>query len=183
MSRTLRSYYDDTSFTAPSAALDRDCDRYSSQQLTHTTYDLDPSLYLKSTRPAGRYVLASLDHYRNVPWLIKIRKIIADSVDDRVVPELNDGSTISSSIAENALNFFDVLGSKLPLSEPYMYASLSGHLVCEFRISDEKLIIEIQSKAFIASKTNSENIFVDELTVDASDQRTLRKRFESYING
>ncbi|MGO4879476.1 MAG: hypothetical protein ACLP59_01480 [Bryobacteraceae bacterium] len=65
-------------------------------------------------------------------WLTDVRKRLELSILPKGLEAENNGQWLSEDIAAEAVSFFDKTSDLLP-SEPYMYSSLMGDLVAEFR--------------------------------------------------
>ncbi|HEY1801648.1 MAG TPA: hypothetical protein VGG46_12005 [Terriglobales bacterium] len=65
-------------------------------------------------------------------WLPTIQHRILSSVNPPDIEYVNDGRWLTSEIATQALNFFAATSDLLP-GEPYLYTSIDGDLVAEFK--------------------------------------------------
>ncbi len=66
------------------------------------------------------------------PWVAAVERRIRASVSPQNIAYINDGSTITNNVAARALQFFQMTWDVLP-GEPYIYVSLQGDLVADFR--------------------------------------------------
>ena len=65
-------------------------------------------------------------------WLETVQQRIRNSITISAEDYVNDGSSLQSAIAARAIRFFQGTSDVLP-GEPYIYSSLDGDLVAEFR--------------------------------------------------
>jgi hypothetical protein len=65
-------------------------------------------------------------------WLPNVERRIRNSTNPPDTQYVNDGRFLSASIAQKAMEFFESTSDVLP-SEPYIYTSMHGDLVAEFR--------------------------------------------------
>jgi hypothetical protein len=65
-------------------------------------------------------------------WLATVERRIRESINPYDVEYVNDGRWLTSTIAMQAMRFFQSTSDVLP-GEPYIYSSMQGDLVAEFR--------------------------------------------------
>ncbi len=104
-------------------------------------------------------------------WLATTLSSIRASVDDGVEAEENDGSYISSKIADRAVAIFEAASHVLP-GEPYLYTTATGNLVAEFQQTEKSRTIVVHEGYFLFSNPDRDEVLkgnYDNLTALVAD--------------
>ena len=120
-------------------------------------------------------------------WLKRVTKrIVFSTASDSTQLETQPGRWLSKDVADAGVSFFANASALLP-SEPYIYASLDGHLVAEFRGGKGSLTVIISPEATVLfASTNhivSEHVLERKKDRDGSKLRETLREIRNILAG
>jgi hypothetical protein len=122
-------------------------------------------------------------------WLSAVERRLQDSVGVAEFESLRDGRSLSINIVTRGKVFFQMTSDLLP-GEPYVYSSLRGDLVADFRKQGATLTYIVAPESLTALLAMDGNITRELIDLESSNQGEVRKqvqiltkRFRSGENG